>query len=108
MDIDSDAIYYIEHSTNKISGCNMTSQQEKYELVLYIMPSCPYCMRVISYLQSIHKTIKTVDIRTVPGAKEYLIKVGGKKQVPCLFINGVPLYESEDIITWLDNHQNEY
>lgn len=108
MDIDSDAIYSIEHSINTIPGCNMTSQQEKYELVLYIMPSCPYCMRVVAYLQSIHKKIKTVDIRKVPGAKEHLIKVGGKKQVPCLFINGVPLYESKDIITWLDNHQNEY
>jgi len=29
-----------------------------------------------------------------------LSSLGGKAQVPCLIINGVPLYESDDIITW--------
>ena len=30
-----------------------------------------------------------------------LMEVGGKRQVPCLFIDGAPLYESSDIIDWL-------
>lgn len=28
-------------------------------------------------------------------------KIGGKTQVPCLVIDGKPLYESLDIIEWL-------
>jgi glutaredoxin len=36
-----------------------------------------------------------------------LLAVGGKKQVPCLFINGKPLYESLDIIQWLKDHPQE-
>jgi len=30
-----------------------------------------------------------------------LIKVGGKQQVPCLFIDSVPMYESDEIVAWL-------
>ena len=30
-----------------------------------------------------------------------LIRVGGKQQVPCLFIDGKPMYESMDIVEWL-------
>lgn len=35
-------------------------------------------------------------------AARTLVSVGGKQQVPCLFIDGKPLYESSDIIAWLD------
>jgi glutaredoxin len=27
--------------------------------------------------------------------------VGGKHQVPCLFIDGDPMYESDDIVAWM-------
>ena len=33
--------------------------------------------------------------------RERLIRDGGKLQVPCLFIDGKPLYESDDIVAWL-------
>lgn len=29
---------------------------------------------------------------------------GGKHQVPCLFIDGKPLYESSDIIAWFEQN----
>ncbi|KXB32941.1 hypothetical protein HMPREF3192_01310 [Atopobium deltae] len=32
----------------------------------------------------------------------FLAEKGGKSQVPCLFIDGEPLYESDDIIQYLD------
>jgi glutathione S-transferase len=41
------------------------------------------------------------DTRQDAAAAEELVKVGGKQQVPCLFIDGAPLYESGDIVTWL-------
>ena len=40
-------------------------------------------------------------------AAERLLAVGGKMQVPCLFIDGEPLYESMDIIKWLEEHSEE-
>lgn len=36
-----------------------------------------------------------------PGNQNDLVRIGGKKQVPCLVINGKPLYESDDIIAYL-------
>ena len=44
------------------------------------------------------------DIIQDPEAEKTLIAVGGKRQVPCLFIDGKPLYESLDIIKWLEEH----
>ncbi|WP_228547015.1 glutaredoxin family protein [Candidatus Neptunochlamydia vexilliferae] len=81
---------------------------EKPELVLYMRPSCPYCQRVTRYLQSIGKTIPQKDIGKDKQAAAELIRVGGKRQVPCLFINGKPLYESRDIINWLKANQDKY
>ena len=42
-----------------------------------------------------------------PATAEKLLSVGGKMQVPCLFIDGEPLYESMDIIKWLEEHPEE-
>ena len=39
--------------------------------------------------------------------RKTLIEVGGMEQVPCLFIDGKPLYESLDIIAWLNAHPQE-
>ena len=36
-----------------------------------------------------------------PGVRDELIAIGGKGQVPCLVIDGQPLYESDDIIQYL-------
>ena len=33
--------------------------------------------------------------------RQELITLGGKGQVPCLMIDGKPMYESEDIMEWL-------
>jgi len=39
-----------------------------------------------------------------PARPKTLIEIGGKSQVPCLFIDGVPPYESDDIIRWLKSN----
>ena len=44
------------------------------------------------------------DISESEEAAEQLVSVGGKRQVPCLFIDGEPLYESQDIIDWIEAH----
>jgi len=63
---------------------------------------CPYCQRVLQVIRD-HQIsgIETRNIRENPVNKETLIQIGGKSQVPCLVIDGVPLYESNDIINWL-------
>lgn len=72
-----------------------------HELVLYVMAGCPYCIKVKRFLADNGVTIPERDISTDPVAEQTLIAVGGKRQVPCLFIDGKPLYESSDIIAWI-------
>lgn len=73
------------------------------ELTLYGRTSCPYCMKVLRFMQSRNITIPLKDT-TVPENREELIRIGGKGQVPCLVIDGKALYESMDIIAWLDQN----
>ncbi len=77
---------------------------EKLELTLYYTQWCYYCQRVVNYMNRINKTITVKDVQYSVN-KEELLKIGGKKQVPCLIIEGKPLYESKDIIDWISSHQ---
>lgn len=71
---------------------------------LYIMPSCPYCRKVLNYMSDHDIKIPLKDITSDPQAADTLVSVGGKRQVPCLFIDGRPLYESSDIVSYLEKH----
>lgn len=77
-------------------------------LELYKMDSCPFCRRVMRYIESTGR--RDVIYRDITASREderTLIRVGGKRQVPCLFIDGNPMYESLDIIEWLRAHPGE-
>ena len=75
------------------------------KLELFKMDACPYCRKVKRFIDESGRTdIIYRDIHQDASAREELIRVGGKEQVPCLFIDGSPLYESDDIIAWLEAH----
>ena len=73
---------------------------EEHQLVLYVIKGCPYCDKVLKYLTSVDVKVLTKDIRQDKEALKDLLEIGGKKQVPCLSIDGKALYESDDIILW--------
>ena len=75
-----------------------------HKLELYVMTRCPYCIKVKRFLADNGVTIPERNISTDPDAEQTLIAVGGKRQVPCLFIDGKPLYESSDIIAWVQKN----
>lgn len=72
-----------------------------HELELFMKPTCPYCIKVMNFMSENNITIPLRDIVADESAAETLVAIGGKRQVPCLFIDGKPLYESGDIIEWL-------
>lgn len=74
------------------------------ELTLYHFPSCPYCKLVQDCIDRLDLQIPMRNIQTEVGAREDLIAIGGKGQVPCLVIDGKPLYESADIVRWLEEN----
>ena len=67
---------------------------------LYYKKSCPFCQKVLRFMDEHKITMDTRDTRQ-PGYQNDLVRIGGKKQVPCLVINGKALYESDDIIAYL-------
>ncbi len=82
------------------------SPQEKPVLLLYYSPYCPYSMKVVDYLKQIHKSVPMKNVQNNAEAKKELRERGGKAQVPCLIIDGKPLYESQAIIQWLSEHKD--
>lgn len=71
------------------------------DLELFKFDSCPFCQRVLRKIQELGvEGIRMRDTQAEPGANAELIERGGKRQVPCLFIDGKPLYESGDINAW--------
>ena len=74
-------------------------------LILYYYPTCPYCRKVTKFIDK--NDLDKIELKNInqdQEAEAELIEVGGKRQVPCLFIDGEPLYESDDIINWLKSN----
>ena len=65
------------------------------------MDGCPFCAKVEGFLAKGGIEVPERSTSTDAEAERTLIAVGGKRQVPRLFIDGKPLYESDDIIARL-------
>ncbi|MDO5718903.1 MAG: glutaredoxin [Tissierellia bacterium] len=70
------------------------------KLELYYKPTCPYCMKVMRFMDKNDIEIPMINIDEDKAGKENLEKVGGSAQVPCLFLDDKPMYESSDIIAY--------
>lgn len=68
---------------------------------LFYKPTCPFCIKVLSFMTEHDIKLPLRDISSDQDARSTLEQVGGKVQVPCLFIDGKPMYESDDIIAYL-------
>ncbi|MCB1116771.1 MAG: glutaredoxin [Chlamydiia bacterium] len=82
--------------------------EEEHNLILYYKPTCSFCQKVLDYLESIEEEIPLKNIDEDPKAREELLHLGGKTQVPCLFIDDKPLYESDDIIDWIKEKRETF
>ena len=72
---------------------------------LFFKPTCPFCQKVLSYAEKHDVTFTLKNIQE-PEVAEELVHLGGKKQVPFLVDEegGMKLYESDDIIAYLEKH----
>ena len=67
---------------------------------LYYSKTCPFCQKVMRFMRENNITMDTRDTAH-PGIQNDLVSIGGKKQVPCLVVDGKAMYESDDIIEYL-------
>lgn len=71
-------------------------------LDLYILENCPYCKKVLAFLEEHKVKFNPININDKKN-EETLIKLGGKRQVPFLVDNdrNIQMYESNDIVEYL-------
>lgn len=75
------------------------------ELRLFIKNTCPYCKKVMRFIDNNNiEGVEYVNIEEDPKNYDELVEVGGQGMVPCLFIDGKPMYESSDIIEYLKSN----
>ncbi len=69
---------------------------------LYILESCPYCKKVMSFMDDRGVKYNKIDT-SEKASEEALVKAGGKRQVPFLVDKdrNIQMYESNDIIEYL-------
>lgn len=82
----------------------MQSATHTQDLVLYHYQSCPFCVKVRRYMERNDIELPMKDVQLDPDARRELLEKGGKTQVPALRIDGQILYESDDIIRWMQDH----
>ena len=73
-------------------------------LVLYERQGCPYSQKVLDFMRQKNITVIRKDIGRNDADRKELLRIGGKQQVPCLVIDGKPMYESNEIIKWLETN----
>ncbi|MDO5027706.1 MAG: glutathione S-transferase N-terminal domain-containing protein [Bacillota bacterium] len=74
-------------------------------LALFEIGTCPYCQKVLSFIDKHHLDIKMLNIGQEENKKD-LLRLGGEEQVPALLIGDKVLYESDDIIKYLAKINN--
>lgn len=72
-------------------------------ILLYILEGCPYCKKVVNFLNEKKIEYRALDISD-PVNKDELFHLGGEEQVPFLVdtTHNAKMYESDEIIKYLD------
>ena len=84
---------------------NWIYMEDQTVLLLYFKSTCPFCQKVLDFIENAGLKIPLKDVNKTKDGRDELEHLGGKSQVPCLFIDGQALYESDDIIEWLKKHK---
>ena len=69
---------------------------------LFILESCPYCKKVMKYMDENGIKYNKIDIAN-KASEESLVQIGGKRQVPFMVDKdrNIQMYESSDIIEYV-------
>jgi glutaredoxin len=78
------------------------SPDTERQLLLYKYDTCGYCARVQQTIDKLGLELEYRDTIRDLGARQELMERTGRGTVPCLFIDGEALFETTDIIAWLE------
>lgn len=76
------------------------------KLELYYYDGCPFCGMVLDVINNLGVKVDYKHIHKDPKNHEKLQKDTGRGTTPCLYIDGKPMHESRDIISWLESNKD--
>jgi glutaredoxin len=76
------------------------------KLELYKFDSCPFCQRVMQQIDSLNLKVEMKDIMSNSEDLQKLMSDTGRRTVPCLYIDGKPMFESSDIMNWIQENSD--
>lgn len=79
------------------------------KLELFYSEYCPFCQIVLAEIKNLNLTDKVslLDTQSDQESAKRLQDKTGRRTVPCLFIDDVPMFESRDIINWFKENKNK-
>ncbi len=91
----------LELSENYTLDKSLQFNEDNLTFILYYSPNSPASQNVIHFLEQTGKTVPMKNVLEDRNYEEELLIFGGKKQVPCLFIDGKAYYDPHEIIGYL-------
>jgi glutaredoxin 3 len=76
------------------------------KLELFYYDSCPFCQYVMSVIEDLNLKIEMKNILRDQSNLKRLVNDTGRRTVPCLYIDNVPMFESQDIMEWLKDNES--
>lgn len=73
-------------------------------LALYYFESCPFCIIVLRVIDKLNIEVEYRDIYSDQSHLNKLMQDTGRRTTPCLYIDGKTMFESSDIMAWLEQH----
>lgn len=100
-------LLFLNFITMPSKGKRSEDQQKEIEsqlktYSLYQFNACPFCIKVRRVMRKLNLPIELRDANTDPELKAELLSKGGSPKVPCLRIGDKWMYESGDIINYLE------
>lgn len=78
------------------------------KLELYYFTQCPFCQKVLRKIDELG--LKSIVFKNTLENSDFANKLKadtGRGTVPCLYIDGKPMHESDDINDWLEKNKSE-
>jgi len=72
------------------------------KLELFYYEECPFCQFVLQTIKKLNILVEYKNIREDSANLNKLLNDTGRRTTPCLYINNRPMFESSDIVSWLN------
>lgn len=74
---------------------------------LFYTQVCPFCEGPKEFIRENNLDVEMINLTKEKKYRAEVLKLGGKMQVPMLAIDDKAMYESRDILAWLEENKGK-